>query len=115
MHRSHRIPLARFRPIALALSTFREAASNVPTYPIAEESHDVLQSHFPRSGRSASPHLMQICEPVFASASTTLSPYRHGQNAARRGKHIQACPFETGTVEWRRWRKGFHTAYRSMT
>ena len=35
------------------------------------------------------------------------SAYEHGQNAARHGKHIQACPFDTGTAEWQEWRDGF--------
>ena len=30
-----------------------------------------------------------------------ISAYEHGQNAARHGKHIQACPFDPGTAEWR--------------
>jgi hypothetical protein len=30
-----------------------------------------------------------------------------GQIAAKNGKHIQACPFDTGTSEWRGWREGF--------
>ena len=25
----------------------------------------------------------------------------HGRNAAQRGKHIQSCPFDTGSPEWR--------------
>jgi hypothetical protein len=29
-----------------------------------------------------------------------ISAYEHGWNAARRGKHIQACPFDCGTAEW---------------
>ena len=33
--------------------------------------------------------------------------YQHGRNAAQRGKHIQSCPFDTGSPEWREWRKGF--------
>jgi hypothetical protein len=36
-----------------------------------------------------------------------ISAYDHGQNAAQRGKHIQACPFDTGTSEWRAWRRGY--------
>ena len=36
-----------------------------------------------------------------------ISAYEHGRNAAHHGKHIQACPFDTGTPEWREWRKGF--------
>ena len=35
------------------------------------------------------------------------SAYEHGWNAARRGKHIQACPFDSGTAEWQQWRDGF--------
>jgi hypothetical protein len=37
-----------------------------------------------------------------------ISAYEHGRNAAKHGKHIQACPFDTGTTEWREWRAGFH-------
>jgi hypothetical protein len=36
-----------------------------------------------------------------------ISAYEHGWNAARRGKHIQACPFDAGTAEWQAWRDGF--------
>jgi len=28
-----------------------------------------------------------------------ISAYEHGGNAAHHGKHIQACPFDTGTPE----------------
>jgi ribosome modulation factor len=38
---------------------------------------------------------------------TDTSAYEHGRNAAQHGKHIQACPFDTGTDEWRGWRQGF--------
>jgi hypothetical protein len=40
-----------------------------------------------------------------------ISAYEHGQNAARHGKHIQACPFDPGTLQWREWCDGF-MAYR---
>jgi hypothetical protein len=33
-----------------------------------------------------------------------ISAYEHGQNAARHGKYIQACPFDPGTAQWRDWR-----------
>jgi hypothetical protein len=36
-----------------------------------------------------------------------MSAYEHGRNAAQHGKHIQACPFDTGASEWRVWRQGF--------
>jgi hypothetical protein len=36
-----------------------------------------------------------------------ISAYEHGQNAAQHGKHIQACPFDLGTVQWREWCDGF--------
>jgi hypothetical protein len=39
-----------------------------------------------------------------------ISAYEHGQNAAWLGKHIQACPFDTGTEEWQEWRDGFRSA-----
>ena len=35
-----------------------------------------------------------------------ISAYEHGRHAAQNAKHIQACPFDTGTP-WREWRKGF--------
>jgi hypothetical protein len=41
------------------------------------------------------------------------SACEHGQNAARHGKHIQACTFDTGTVDWREWREGFCDASNS--
>jgi hypothetical protein len=41
-----------------------------------------------------------------APEQTMTSAYEHGQNAAQHGKHIQACPFDTGTVDWREWREG---------
>jgi hypothetical protein len=40
-------------------------------------------------------------------AQAMISAYEHGQNAARHGKHIQACPFDPGTAQWREWRDGF--------
>jgi len=36
-----------------------------------------------------------------------ISAYQHGRTAAQHGEHIQACPFDAGTPEWREWRKGF--------
>jgi hypothetical protein len=36
-----------------------------------------------------------------------ISAYEHGRNAAKHAKHIQACPFDAGTPEWREWRAGF--------
>ena len=38
---------------------------------------------------------------------TMISAYEHGRHATQHAKHIQACPFDTGTPEWREWRKGF--------
>jgi ribosome modulation factor len=43
------------------------------------------------------------------------SAYEHGQNAARHGKHIQACPFDTGTAEWQEWRDGFRLSVSDHT
>ena len=39
---------------------------------------------------------------------TMISAYEHGRNAAKHAKHIQACPFDTGTTEKRERRAGFH-------
>ena len=65
--------------------------SNVPAWPIAHRAE-----------------LMLPTDPLLAAARPIIiSAYEHGQNAARRGKHVQACPFDTGTVEWRQWRDGF--------
>ena len=36
-----------------------------------------------------------------------ISAYEHGRTAALDGKHIQACPFDTNTPEWREWRTEF--------
>jgi hypothetical protein len=36
-----------------------------------------------------------------------ISAYEQGRTAAQHGKHIQACPFDTGTPQWREWRAGF--------
>jgi hypothetical protein len=36
--------------------------------------------------------------------------YEHGRNA-QHGKHIQTCPFDTGTNEWRSWRNRFDDPY----
>jgi hypothetical protein len=37
-----------------------------------------------------------------------ISAYERGRAAAQHGKHIQACPFDTSTNEWRSWRNGFY-------
>ena len=42
-----------------------------------------------------------------------ISPYEHGQTAAQHGKHVQACPFDMGTSEWRAWRRGYVEAMSS--
>ena len=55
----------------------------------------------------AAPNLIQHHGRGLTAKVTTPSAYEHGQNAAKRGKHLQACPFDTGTMEWRQWRKGF--------
>ena len=96
-----------FDPIASALSTFRGAALNFPTDPIAAEAHTAYRRY--RTGRAmvAAPNLIQRHRRGLTAKITMLSAYEHGQNAARRGKHLQACPFDTGTMEWRQWRDGF--------
>jgi ribosome modulation factor len=43
------------------------------------------------------------------------SAYEQGRKAAQRGKHIQACPFDTGTVEWHGWRQGFCDAHKTKS
>jgi ribosome modulation factor len=42
-----------------------------------------------------------------------IPAYERGRAAAQHGKHVQACPFDTGTNEWRSWRDGFHDALSS--
>ena len=32
---------------------------------------------------------------------------QQSSSSTRRGKHIQACPFDAGTAEWQEWRNGF--------
>ena len=36
-----------------------------------------------------------------------MTAYEHGQVAASHSKHIQACPFDTGTQQWKEWRAGY--------
>jgi hypothetical protein len=39
-----------------------------------------------------------------------ISAYEHDRHAAQHGKHIQDCPSDTGTPEWREWRKASATS-----
>ena len=97
-----------FDPIAsAALSTFRRTALIFPSDPIAAEAP--FQRNRYRTARAmvAAPNLIQDHGRGLTAKVTTLSACEHGQNAAKRGKHLQACPFDTGTMEWRQWREGF--------
>ena len=109
MHRSNHMHhfWTAFDPIASALSTFRGTALIFPSDPIAAEAHTAFRRY--RRGRAmvAAPNLIQHHGRGLTAKVTTLSTYEHGQNAAKRGKHLQACPFDTGTMEWRQWREGF--------
>lgn len=98
-----------FDPIASALSTFRGTALIFPRDPIAAEAHTAFRRYRRRTGRAmvAAPNLIQHHGRGLTAKVTTPSADEHGQNAAKRGKHLQACPFDTGTMEWRQWRKGF--------
>ena len=109
MHRSSHMQHFRhaFDPIASALSTFSEFAMNRYAHPITAGTHTARQRY--RRGRSAAPNSIRRYGPTVTAKITTLSAYEHGQNAARRGKHLQACPFDTGTIEWGQWRDGFLT------
>ena len=109
MHRSSHMQHFRhaFDPIASALSTFSGFAMNRHAHPITAGTHTAPQRYY--SGRSAAPNSIRRCGPTLTAKITTLSAYEHGQNAARRGKHLQACPFDTGTIEWGQWRDGFLT------
>ena len=94
-------------PIASALSTFRGTALIFPSDPIAAEAHTAFRRY--RTGRAmvAAPNLIQHRGRGLTAKIITLSADEHGQNAAKRGKHLQACPFDTGTMGWRQWREGF--------
>jgi len=109
MHRSHHTHhfSHAFDPIASALCTFRRTALIFPSDPIAAEAHTAFRRY--RTGRAmvAAPNLIQHHGGGLTAKVTTLSACEHGQNAAKRGKHLQACPFDTGTMEWRQWRDGF--------
>jgi hypothetical protein len=116
MHRSEytRYFWHAFDPIASTLSTFRGARLNFPSDPITAGAHPAFQRY--RTGRAmvAAPNLIQDRRGRGLTAKTTvLSEYEHGQNAARRGKHLQACPFDTDTKEWRQWRDGFVSVTRT--
>jgi hypothetical protein len=92
-----------FDPIASALSTFRGTTLIFPSDPIAAEAHTVFRRY--RRGRAmvAAPNLIQHHGHGLIAKVTTLSAYEHGQNAAK----LQACPFDTATMEWPQWREGF--------
>ncbi len=94
-------------PIAPARSIFHRAELNLPADPLPAEENTPFQNC--RTGRAmrAASKSIEREQSVSVARATTLSAYAHGQNAARRGKHVQACPFDTGTVEWRQWRDGF--------
>ena len=108
MHRSNHMHhfWHAFDPIASALSTFRGTALIFPSDPIAAEAAAFRRY---RTGRAmvAASNLIQHHRRGLTAKVTTLSAYEHGQNAAKRGKHLQACPFDTGTMEWRQWRESF--------
>jgi hypothetical protein len=36
-----------------------------------------------------------------------MTAFEHGARAFKRGKHLQANPFDFGTTEWREWRTGY--------
>jgi hypothetical protein len=84
---------------------FHRAAVNLPTDPIAAEAHSAYRRY--RTGRAAATNSIQRYGTGLTAKIIMLSAFEHGQNAARHGKHLQACPFDTGTMEWRQWRDGF--------
>ena len=110
MHRSNHMHYFwhAFDPIALALSRYRGARCNFPSDPIAAEAHTAFHRYRTGCAMVAAPNLIRGRHGRGLTAKTTvLSAYEHGQNAVRRGKHLQACPFDTDTEEWRQWRDGF--------
>jgi len=92
MHRSHHTHhfSHAFDPIASALFTFRAAALNFPSDPIAADAHASFRRY--RTGRAmvAAPNLIQRHGRGLTAKITKLSAYEHGQNAATRRKHLQA-------------------------
>jgi hypothetical protein len=108
MHRSYHALhiLHAFDPIASAFSTLRGRESD----PIAAKPHTAFQRSRIAGAMVAPPNLIQRHRHGFTAKTITLSAYEHGQNAAKRSKHLQACPFDTGTMGWRQWRGGFLSA-----
>ena len=101
MHRSNHMHYfwGAFDPVPSALSPFRKATLIFPSDPIAAEAHLAFQRSCTARAMVAPPNLIKGHGRRFTAKITTLSADEHGQNAARRGKHLQACPFDTGTME----------------
>ena len=76
-------------PTAPGRSIFHRA-DLMPADPLLAEEDAAFQNY---STSQAMPPIQHKL--VSVARATTLSPYAHGQNAARRGKHVQACPFDT--------------------
>ena len=102
-------------PTVPALSIFHRAELNLPTDPIPAEENTAVRNYLTGRAMRAASKSIQREQPASVGGPTTLSAYEHGQNAARRGKHVQACPFDAGTVEWRQWRDGFRAVFGHMT
>src|ERR1700756_1246407 len=94
-------------PTAPARSIFHRAELILPTDPLPAEENTPFRNYPTGCAMRAASKSILCEQPASVARPTTLSAYEHGQNAARRGKHVQACPFDTGTVEWRQWRDGF--------
>ena len=72
-----------------------------------QQKHVLVFNAPPRGGDAVSAaNLIQRRGPSL-TGTILLSACEHGRNAARRGKHLQACPFDAATMEWRQWREGF--------
>ena len=95
---------------ALARSIFHRPERSRPAGPVPAGENTPFQ-HCPTGRMMRGCNSIERQQPVSVARATALSVYAHGQNAARRGKHVQACPFDTGTVEWRQWRDGFRAVF----
>jgi hypothetical protein len=87
-------------PTLPALSKFHRAELNLPTDPIPAEENTAVRNYLTGQRYARGIQINPARQPAPVGGPTTLSAYEHGQNAARRGKHVQACPFDAGTVEW---------------
>ena len=103
-----------FNPVTSKWSSFRET-----TMAVLSEHRSELEAHAAcrryeaalwrrMNARPLAPIWRTAPLDYLGTGLTMISAYEHGRNAAKHAKHIQACPFDTGTIEWREWCAGFH-------